>query len=301
MFIMMVGLPYSGKDYYIEHNKHPDDIVVSSDEIREELYGDASVQTAPQKVFLKMRKRTLEGLATGKTVWYNATNLSMKHRVALLRDIRAKYGNSIETQCIIMATSLETIDRRRALRERKVDARVIKRMLMQFETPMFYEGWDYIEIEQEDNLEIGLEDIQIQFMGMEHDNIHHSQSIYDHMHKAFELASADNCGILINRTLYFHDIGKYFTKTFTNCRGEETKDAHYYGHANYGAYLVLAYDNDVYFRRQHGQKLLLEAWLINFHMRHYEVGFENWVKKYNIPKDLIDLLSLVNHYDKEAK
>ena len=51
MFIMMVGLPYSGKDYYIEHNKHPDDIVVSSDEIREELYGDASVQTAPQKVF----------------------------------------------------------------------------------------------------------------------------------------------------------------------------------------------------------------------------------------------------------
>ena len=118
MFIMMVGLPYSGKDYYIEHNKHPDDIVVSSDEIREELYGDASVQTAPQKVFLKMRKRTLEGLATGKTVWYNATNLSMKHRVALLRDIRAKYGNSIETQCIIMATSLETIDRRRALRER---------------------------------------------------------------------------------------------------------------------------------------------------------------------------------------
>ena len=146
-----------------------------------------------------------------------------------------------------------------------------------------------------------MEDIQVQFMGMEHDNIHHSKSIYDHMHEAFKLASADNCSIIINRTLYFHDIGKYFTKTFTDCRGEETKDAHYYGHANYGAYLVLAYDNDVYFRRQHGQKILLEAWLINFHMRYYESGFENWIKKYEIPKDLIKLLSLINHYDREAK
>ena len=39
---IMIGLPASGKDYYIEKYRKENEIVVSSDEIREELFGDVN-------------------------------------------------------------------------------------------------------------------------------------------------------------------------------------------------------------------------------------------------------------------
>lgn len=59
---IMIGLPASGKDYYIERNKEEDDVVVSSDEIREELFGDVNDQKHNGEVFNEMFKRTCAAL-----------------------------------------------------------------------------------------------------------------------------------------------------------------------------------------------------------------------------------------------
>ena len=81
-FIMLVGLPAAGKDTWAREyiKKHPNTVIHSSDDIREELYGDASCQNNPEKVFEIMAARTIKSLQEGKDVIYNATNLKYKKR-----------------------------------------------------------------------------------------------------------------------------------------------------------------------------------------------------------------------------
>ena len=50
-FVMMIGLPGSGKDYFIE-NMLSEYVVCSSDKIREEWYGDENIQGDNEKIFL---------------------------------------------------------------------------------------------------------------------------------------------------------------------------------------------------------------------------------------------------------
>lgn len=298
VFRMMIGLPYSGKDYYIEHHKMDGEIVISSDAIRKYLWDNESCQDDPKKIFKIMQERAYFGLALENNVWYNATNLTMKDRHPILQKIRQKLPD-VKIEAIVMAPSLETIEKRMVIRERKVPPTAIKKMLKRWETPMFFEGFDEIQIECDYNMDLyTADDIMFQFQPMPHDNPHHSLSIYNHMRKAFNLASANNESMLINRTLYYHDIGKFFTKTFTDAKGNKTEEAHFYGHANYGAYIVLAYD---YLYRDKSVMKLIESWLINFHMKFFDSkGIDNWASKYNVPKELLEQLQIIHHYGMEA-
>ena len=78
---VVIGLPGAGKDYWIEHNKSKDDIVVSSDAIREEIFGDANNQDHNGEVFDIMFNRTRKALVNGKNVFYNATNINRKRSI----------------------------------------------------------------------------------------------------------------------------------------------------------------------------------------------------------------------------
>ena len=51
---IMIGLPGSGKDYFINFNKKENDVVVSSDKLREELFGDVNDQTHNNEIFNEM-------------------------------------------------------------------------------------------------------------------------------------------------------------------------------------------------------------------------------------------------------
>ena len=79
-FIMLVGIPAVGKDTWANEyvKKNPNTVIHSSDDIREELYGDAANQSSPAQVFDLMRSRTLADLRAGKNVIYNATNIKYK-------------------------------------------------------------------------------------------------------------------------------------------------------------------------------------------------------------------------------
>ena len=83
ILIVLVGLPGSGKSSYAEQFKAVDDaictgvtVIHSSDAIRKELFGDESSQEDNARVFDLMRKRTTEDLKAGKTVIYDATNVT---------------------------------------------------------------------------------------------------------------------------------------------------------------------------------------------------------------------------------
>ena len=72
------------------------------------------------------------------------------------------------------------------------------------------------------------------------DNPNHSLTASEHMHKTWDYAFRQAEGdIILEVAAAHHDIGKYLTKTFVNRKGETTEVAHYYGHQNVGAYLLL--------------------------------------------------------------
>lgn len=239
MLIVMVGVPGSGKSsvakQLAEVNK--DIVIVSSDAIREEFYGDANDQSHNDKVFRVVNKRLKEGLIAEKKVILDATNISKKRRKALLRDL--KYPKSM---AIVMAVPEYICKKRDEERDRHVGPDVINRMIKNWCPPHYSEGFDFISIVYDYdgnanfyNPVLALESaVQIK-----HDNPHHSLSIGEHMLKAGELIQEEfkaGCPFYLYAAALLHDIGKPYVKSY-----DEDGVAHYYNHQNYGSYLGLFY------------------------------------------------------------
>ena len=110
-FIMLIGIPASGKDTWAEEylKKNPEVEMFSSDRIREELYGDERIQGKPQEVFQRMQARTVQTLKSGKSVIYNATNVSYKDRRAFLRLQTARGVAKITPLTSLMSFTIEII------------------------------------------------------------------------------------------------------------------------------------------------------------------------------------------------
>lgn len=269
-FIMLVGIPASGKSTYDKELEKNGYHIHSSDEIRKELTGDENTQVVNEKVFQVLHKRIKSDLEQGISCIYDATNMSMKRRISFLKEIN-KYD--CHKKCVLFVTPVEICKERNQNRERKVPDSVFDKMLKQFQCPYYYEGWDKIEIEWYDG---EMKPIEIDW-GMNQDNTHHSLTLGEHMKKTREyiFEQTDYFGLV-----YFasgiHDIGKPYTKSFIDSKGNASEDAHYYGHENYGSYIFLVMQNfevcngnypDAIKSLREQRHILYIASLINWHMR----------------------------------
>lgn len=284
-FIMLVGIPAVGKDTWAHEyvKKHPDTIVHSSDDIREELYGDASCQESPTKVFELMRSRTLRDLRAGKDVIYNATNLKYKNRKSILSQVK-KMTNAV-CLCKILVAPIEVCKERNAKRERVVPDFVYDRMLGSFQIPFYNEGFDDIEIihTYDGDKRSYMKHIaeKVKAFG-DQKNPHHTLSLFDH---------CQECGRLMFEKGYsdalagsIHDYGKIYTQSF-----DEDGVAHYYQHEAYSAYLALCF----------GFQLEVSQ-LANYHMLayNYKGGEDAWRKR--LGEELWKKLEQLNECDREA-
>jgi predicted kinase len=214
-------------------------VYVSSDAIREEVFGDANDQTHNAKVFEIMKQRTLQALRGNKDVFYDATNLSAKRRIAFLKNLEGI--ENLRKVCVVNVVPVHVAWERNSSRERKVPLEVINRMAKQFETPHESEGWDEIIVHNEFYQPLVLHDVIVSLCSELHENPHHSLTIGNHMVAAgTSLVNVGAPDYLILAGFY-HDCGKGFCKTYTNMKGEVTPIAHYYSHENVGAYLYLTY------------------------------------------------------------
>ncbi|PWM20004.1 MAG: hypothetical protein DBX97_04235 [Collinsella tanakaei] len=268
--VMLVGLPASGKTTYAEGLKAKGFHIHSSDKIRKELYGDVNVQDKNVEVFSELHKRIKNDLQNGISCVYDATNMSMKRRIAFLGEIK-KYD--CKKICVLFVVPIEVCKERNQNRERKVPEDVFDKMLKQFQCPYYYEDWDEIKINWYDGK---VKPVKVDW-DMSQDNSHHTLTVGDHMRMAMGYIFGKypkNYRIAIAAGL--HDIGKFYTKKFIDSKGNPSEEAHYYGHENYGAYMFLINQNSAVSNGDYEcaktdeleqKNNLYIACLINWHMR----------------------------------
>jgi predicted kinase len=92
--IMTVGITGAGKSRWIQSLPKDEYVIVSPDEIRQELTGNISDQTQNGKVWFLAKQRTVDALNSGKSVILDATNVDRKSRKNFVQglpaDIRLK-------------------------------------------------------------------------------------------------------------------------------------------------------------------------------------------------------------------
>ena len=233
-----VALAGAGKDtLYHSHYSHA--VHVSSDAIREEVFGDVNDQSHNAEVFNIMFKRTVENLKAGRSVFYNATNLSAKRRIGFLKSI-ANIPNVIKI-CLLVVPPLDRVRQQNRNRDRVVPEDVIDNMVKRFEIPHKSEGWNDIRIYGNEPSNFCW-DIAKASELIEHNNPHHSETIGNHMYDAamFMEAMYPNAANYMMNVAHLHDVGKLFCRTYYNSRGEKSEYCHFYNHENVGAYYYIS-------------------------------------------------------------
>lgn len=297
---MMIGIPASGKTSLAEDiAKSEDAIIVSSDNIRKELYGDENIQGDNNKVFRILEDRIIKGLKANKNMIYDATNISYKKRMAFLQRIKKL---EVEKIAVMVATAYEDCLVRNSQRERQVPEEVIKRMYQSFYVPQYFEGWDDVQIRYTNDYMFFFDDL----VDIKQDNPHHSLTVLDHCIKTEEFLMKQNeqLSIPINFAGRLHDIGKLKTKTFINSKGEKTDIGHFYNHEKVSAYDSLFYVN---FRARidylNDTEFVLDTIkLIQWHMLPWTKISEKTEQKYKklLGKNFWQDLMMLHKADEEA-
>lgn len=299
VFLMVVGLPGSGKSTYIEKyysNYH----IHSSDAIREELSGDVNNQDINKQVFSTLHKRVKEDLVAGYNVVYDATNISWKRRKAFLQELK---NINCHKECVLMATPFELCVQRNNGRDRVVPYFVIERMYKNFDIPWYNEGWDSIVIAYANSDAMAQygdwSRFVVDHLDFAQDSKWHIETLGDHCLKTLQYVETREADLTPGNILEtkiaaaLHDCGKPFCKAFKDSKGEPSEFAHYYNHENVGAY------NSLFYGKEDGVDSLLVAALIRYHMiLHF---FKDWkprtVEKYENEFVEHEYLQLIKFYD----
>ena len=169
----------------------------------------------------------------------------------------------------------------------RVPDEVIDHMVNSFQIPMEAEGFDTIVgyypsqdvyCDLNGHIKKEYKSINLDVLDtFDQDNPFHTLTLGQHMQATYDYVKKHipSSWVLTESNLEigslliaakFHDIGKLITKGYFDRKGNPSKTAHYYGHENAGAYLMLSE-----FRCMPDESLLYDIWkvatYINFHMR----------------------------------
>lgn len=299
-FIMMVGLPVSGKSTYAQHIAETENAIIhSSDSLREELFEDVNENNRNDELFKELHNRIKADLINGKNVIYDACNINYKRRKAFLDELKKI---NCEKICCVMATPYTECLKQNQLRDRKVPEHVIKRMYLHFYIPQFYEGWDDIRFRCNYNpQEYNNEELFKRLDLISQDNPHHNLTIGEHCRQTALKIDREKVDYNLFISGLYHDIGKEFTKQFKNYKGKETNIAHYYQHHLVSAYECMFYLHDLLPCMSDWYLEILG--LITWHMEPFFVKTEKAKNKFInlVGHEFYDKLMVLHEADIRAK
>lgn len=260
--IVMVGLQGSGKSTKAkEIAKSLDAVVLSSDEIRK-----TNPSWDNNKVFVYLYDQMNKYLSEFKSVVIDATNTTLKSRQAIFNSLRVKPDF---IGAYVMNTGYLTCVTRVAERNKKgvehyVPLEVVERYRDSFQIPVVGEGFGGICFDTEPSFDFNKSlDAIDETVGFNQDNSHHTFDLYGHSFLAGHKFGNICAGL-------FHDIGKLFTQTY-----DDKNEAHYYNHANVGAYYLLTHLELIPFNLR--DEVLA---ITNYHMLPYNWQTEKTHNKY---------------------
>ena len=302
IFYLLVGLPGSGKSKIAEEYREKGAHVFSSDALRKELFGNETDQKHNAEVFDELHKRIKASLRNGQDTVYDACNIDKRRRAAFLNELK---NIECEKVCLCVMTPYEICLERNKARERTIPERVIKRMYLNWCPPDVAEGFNSVDLLFPFEIEKSFEKYELrrlfrkdaEFMKFDQRNSHHTLTVGEHCNAAAKFVSDlmnDNYELLkkkpkevmdnlflVTDAAWLHDIGKPFTASYFNGRGERTDELHYYQH-----HCVGAYDSIFYLRNEcpsccldddaHKKNWLAISNLIYWHMR----PFTGWKQSY---------------------
>lgn len=304
--ILLIGIPGSGKSFYtkkydydriFKHNT----TILSSDEIRKQLYGDENDQTHNEEVFQYIKDTSVEKLEKGQRVIIDATNLSRKARQSITDYVDQKlsfyeYGF---IKFVVVATPYYQCLENNRKRSRQVPENVIERMYKQFEFPTLSEAVHEIEVVYPFEIDkdfYGMKHPYENLMDFPHDTPYHKLTVGEHMKKTYEIMQLLTSDKVLLKAAELHDIGKPFCKEIM----EEEGRARYYNHANVGSYEAMFYAKCAKFNKEETYQLIN---LIQFHMRAHDcVDNEKATQKLKliVGEELYYKLQALRIADKEA-
>lgn len=144
---ILIGVPGCGKSTYAEELFQKSErgiALVSSDNIREMLYGNANCQDNPKRVFEIAHKIIIEQLQKDYDVIFDATNIYANNRKDLILKVCFEVTKPVRFIAVYFDTPISECIKRQGLRERKVPIKVIEKMGRQIDKPNFQEGFDII-------------------------------------------------------------------------------------------------------------------------------------------------------------
>lgn len=263
-----IGVSASGKSTVA---KKLDATHVSSDAIRR----DADLPPGAS-VWEKMNRMTLSLLAEGRSVTYDATNLKRTRRVDLVSKATRKVPGLKVVAILVLASERDILERN-AARDTgvRVPDNVIAQQLRAFRLPMRTEGYDQIDIVRTStNTDIPDQGMLSRF---DQQNPHHTLTLGDHMTavrdetlrlcRATDMEDHEVDDLVLAAA--WHDIGKLRTKTFRCASGRPSDIAHYYGHENVGAHMMMAEILPELMPDADTNRMLRIATLVEWHMRPY--------------------------------
>lgn len=317
-FIIMVGICGSGKSTHAVwlknkiKNEYPEydqlgeaneTEIISSDSIREEVFGDVNDQTHNQQVFAEVRKRAIEAIKNKKHVIIDATGLTIKDRRSAISyfDAVSTYRKWYNIEACVMTTEIQECRRRNKERDRVVPNEVITKQIHKFEIPFYGEGFNKIYFDSTYRLsrhnEAKWKKIEDMMKGFDQRNPHHKYDLWTHCNKTAEYLMQEIGESLFRDVGRLHDIGKLFTAT---PKDDLSGEYRYLSHHNVGAfYLLTNLDILPYIDFERALSLIF---YVNYHM--FPFFWENdktkdkYIKLFG--EERYERLVIINKCDKKA-
>ena len=228
-FVMLAGIPGSGKSYFAEEMGKSGYVVCSSDEIRKRLYRDINDQEHNNEVFRVLHEEIINHLKNGENVIYDACNINSKRRRSFMKMIS---DIDCRKECFIITVPYDIAIERNANRKRTIPVEVIDRMYKNWQTPATWEGFDNVEVICDIP---GHEYDVADYVNYDQNNPHHNYTLGIHMVKTAEYIKSKTDDYVLYQAALRHDSGKPFCEF-----NDEDGVSHYYGHAGVGAWDTLS-------------------------------------------------------------